>query len=362
MNSGIKTTINLEDIRWQVLVERDQQAGGGFYYAVKTTGIYCRPTCKSRLPLRENVVFFDTWQEAETAGYRPCKRCRPQDAAENAAHHKSVIDACRMIDESETVPSLENLARTAGLSPFHFQRVFKKVVGITPKQYFMQKRSNKMKNSLEQNRRVLDGIYDAGFGSTSPFYRQATGSLGMKPSDFKKGAAGIAITYSVSQSYLGWVLVAATDVGICAIEFGECPKMLEERLLQRFPQANCNKGDTVFASLVTEVLSYLELPDKDFNLPLDIMGTAFQRRVWMALREIPSGSIVSYADLAKKIGKPSAVRAVANACAANKIAAVIPCHRVVRSDGGLGGYRWGIERKRKLLEREHKSEVNTSKR
>jgi AraC family transcriptional regulator of adaptative response/methylated-DNA-[protein]-cysteine methyltransferase len=348
MNSNFNTT----DQRWDALVARDQAAERAFFYGVKTTGVFCRPTCASRLPRRENVLFFETTQQAEQAGFRPCKRCRPTDPPEDNLHEQTIIAACKTIEEAENRPSLEDLAAAAGLSPFYFQRLFKKIVGVTPKQYFQEKRSSRVRENLREKERVTDAIYESGYASNSQFYSQAAGALGMKPSEYKQGGKGLPIAYALSQSYLGWVLVAATPTGICAIDFGEQPETLEIRLRQRFPEASLKKDEAAFAGWVAEVLSFLESPGRGLNLPLDIQGTAFQRQVWSALSSIPSGVTASYADIAVKIGSPTAVRAVAQACAANRIAVAIPCHRVIRSDGGLGGYRWGLERKRALLERE----------
>jgi AraC family transcriptional regulator, regulatory protein of adaptative response / methylated-DNA-[protein]-cysteine methyltransferase len=341
-----------DDQRWSAVLQKDQRADGVFYTAVKTTGIYCRPICPSRLPLRKNVIFFASPEEAETAGFRACKRCQPKKIAQTSPNEAAIIATCQMIDQAGSQPRLADLAAAVGLSPFYFQRLFKKQVGITPKQYFQEKRSQRMRDNLQQNERVSDAIYDSGFGSNSRFYSQTADSLGMRPVDFQKGAPGQRISYACSPCFLGWVLVAATEIGICEIDFGDNPEMLEKKLFQRFTQAVFIKDNSQFIDQVKRVISYVETPDQELNLPLDILGTAFQRRVWMALRDIPYGKTASYSDIAQKIGKPKAVRAVAHACASNSIAVAIPCHRVVRTDGSLGGYRWGLERKRVLLARE----------
>jgi AraC family transcriptional regulator, regulatory protein of adaptative response / methylated-DNA-[protein]-cysteine methyltransferase len=341
--------------RWQAFASRDKQADGQFFIGVKTTGIFCRVLCPARLPKRENIRFFDTWQEAEAAGFRTCKRCHPKELEPETPHRSAVIHACEILDSAETQPTLEALAKMAGLSPFHFQRVFKGIVGVSPKQYYMEKRSSRIRQNLQQTSRVTDAIYDAGFGSSARFYSQAGDTLGMKPSDFQKGGDGMEISFAISPSYLGLVLVAATVTGVCLIIFGDQPEVLEEELYRRFPKAHLKDADATFKEWVNQVISYLQHPGRDLNLPLDIQGTAFQRRVWAALREIPTGSTASYSEVASRIGNPKAVRAVANACAANHLAVAIPCHRVVRLNGGLGGYHWGLERKHALLEHEKKA-------
>lgn len=346
-----------DDRRWKALVTRDPLTSDAFFYGVTTTGVFCRPTCSSRIPLRKNVRFFETTLDAEQAGFRPCKRCNPTATTESDAHQDAIIRACAIMDKAENQPSLENLAGAVGLSPYYFQRVFKKMVGITPKQYFQEKRAERIRSALQQKETITDTIYHAGYGSSSRFYTQATETLGMMPSDYKKGGGGLTLSYAIHPFYLGWVLVAATDRGICAIDIGDTAEELDQRLKQRFPNASLTRGEVTFSQWVAEVLSYLESPDRQLNLPLDIQGTAFQRRVWMALRSIPCGSTASYAEVAAQIGKPKAVRAVAHACASNQLAVAIPCHRALRSDGTLGGYRWGLDRKRKLLDRE--SEIHS---
>jgi len=344
-----------DDERWEALVRRDPQAGGDFVYGVLTTGVYCRPTCASRLPNRENVRFFETCTEAEKAGFRPCKRCKPDAPDLEQPHTRAVLKACKRIDEADTFPSLKELAHSAGLSPFHFQRLFKKIVGVTPKQYAMQERSNRIREHLREDSTVTDAMYRAGFGSSSRFYEKATATLGMKPSAYKNGALDMRIRFAIVPSVLGLVLVAATPQGICAIDLGDTAEALKEELHRRFPKAEFQAPDPEFAAMVSKVLTFLEDPHRGrLDLPLDVQGTAFQRRVWLALQEIPPGDTVIYADIASRIGKPKAARAVAQACAANPVAVVIPCHRVVRGNGQLGGYRWGVDRKRVLLEQERK--------
>jgi len=338
--------------RWQAVHRRSKQADGAFVYAVRTTGIYCRPTCSSRMPNRENVQFFDRWQTAEAAGFRPCKRCAPRQAEAPDEGRQIVARACRLIEEAEKPPRLVELATAVGLSPAHFHRLFKKITGVTPKQYAQEIRLDRVRDQLQQEKTVTDAILDAGYQSGSRFYENAGKNLGMKPSTFKKGAPHMVIQYATTQCYLGWVLVAATPQGICRIDIDADPEALQNRLQSAFPQAQLQEGDPSFADTVVRTLAFLEAPERGLDLPLDIQGTAFQQRVWSALQSIPAGETRSYAEIARQIGQPRAVRAVASACAANLLAVAIPCHRVVRSDGGLGGYRWGIERKESLLERE----------
>jgi len=338
--------------RWQTVVQRDLQADRAFVYGVLTTGIYCRPGCASRLPKRENIRFFDTWEDAERAGLRPCKRCTPQKAVPRSAATEAVAKACGLIEAAEHPPSLQELADAVGLSPHYLHRVFKRIVGITPKQYGAEKRMERVRASLQREETVTEALYSAGFESSSRFYETAAASLGMKPTQYRRGGDGVMITFAVAESYLGWVLVAATDQGICRIDFDDSVDALQSRLAASFPQARLLGDVPEFAATITQVLSFLERPEQGLELPLDVQGTAFQRRVWAALQELPAGSTASYSDVASRIGKPKAARAVARACAANRIAAAIPCHRVVRSDGALGGYRWGLERKRALLDRE----------
>ena len=342
-----------DDDRWEALTKRDSLACGEFVYGVLTTGVYCRPNCTSRLPHRENVRFFETGKDAERAGFRPCKRCKPESTDWKQPQTRAVLKACRMIAEADEPLSLKELAHAAGLSPFHFQRLFKKIVGVTPKQYAMEKRSNRVREHLREDSTVTNAMYHAGFGSSSRFYEKATATLGMKPSIYKNGAQDMRIRFAIAPCFLGWVLVAATAQGICAIDFGDSPETLEEGLHRRFPKAEIHAPDPDFTAMVAKVLTFLEDPHRGrLDLPLEVQGTAFQRRVWQILQEIPPGDTVSYTDIASRIGKPNAARAVAQACAANPIAVAIPCHRVVRGNGQLGGYRWGIERKRVLLERE----------
>ena len=353
MGTTDKRVFLADDERWQAVVKRDPRTCDEFVYGVLTTGVYCRPACASRLPNRKNVRFFETSMEAEQAGFRPCKRCRPETPERKEAHALTVLKACKRIDEAETPPSLKELAEGARLSSFHFQRVFKKIIGVTPKQYAMERRAGRFRDHLRKSSTITGAMYDAGFASSSRFYERATVTLGMKPSAYKNGAQDVLIRFAIAPCFLGLILVAATAQGICAIDFGDTIEALKENLRRRFPKAEVQGSDPGFTAMVAKVLAVLEEPHRGrLDLPLDVQGTAFQRRVWLALQEIPPGDTVSYTDVASRIGKPTAARAVARACASNPVAVAIPCHRVVRGNGQLGGYRWGLDRKRVLLERE----------
>jgi AraC family transcriptional regulator of adaptative response/methylated-DNA-[protein]-cysteine methyltransferase len=341
-----------DDARWELLFRREPGADGSFWYGVMTTGVFCRPSCPSRRPNRENVVFFANVPEAERAGFRPCRRCRPDSEFPADPHLETIVRACRRIDEAEEPIPLAALAASAGMSPYHFHRVFRKVVGITPKGYADQRRAEKLKDGLRRGISVTRAMYDAGFGSGSRLYGSAAGLLGMPPSRYKEGAAGVPIWYGLAGTSLGQVLMAATGRGVCAIDIGDSGKALVGRLRARFPRARLRKGDRDFARWVARVVAFIEFPRGDLDLPLDLRGTSFQRRVWEALRAIPPGETASYAEVARRIGRPAAARAVARACASNALAVAVPCHRVVRSDGTTGGYRWGAGRKRALQERE----------
>ncbi|MFD1300773.1 bifunctional DNA-binding transcriptional regulator/O6-methylguanine-DNA methyltransferase Ada [Methylobacterium marchantiae] len=338
--------------KWAALAARDAAADGSFVYAVRTTGVYCRPSCPARPALRENVSFHAGCAEAEAAGFRACKRCRPDEPTLSARRAEAVAHACRLIDEAETMPGLEVLAKAAGLSPFHFHRVFKAATGVTPKAYAAARRAQDLASGLRRAKSVTQAIYDAGYASPSRFYAEAAGRLGMAPNTYRRGAEGVTIRFAIGQCALGAILVAATAKGVCAILLGDDPDILARDLQDRFPKAELIGGERAFEAWMAQVVGFVEAPASGLDLPLDIGGTAFQQRVWEALRRIPVGTTATYADIAQAIGAPAATRAVARACGANHIAVAIPCHRVVRSDGSLSGYRWGVERKRELLVRE----------
>jgi AraC family transcriptional regulator of adaptative response/methylated-DNA-[protein]-cysteine methyltransferase len=347
------TKITIEnDPRWAAVVARDPKADGQFVYAVKTTGIYCNPSSLARLPKPHNVEFFDSAEQARAAGYRPSKRATKDQSELAAQHAATVAAACRQIENAQTLPALGELAEAAGLSSFHFHRVFKAVTGLTPKGYADAHRSRKVRERLATGGSVTDALYDAGFNSNSRFYEAADQLLGMKPGDYRAAGQNNDIRFAVGQCSLGAILVAQSERGVCAILLGDDPHQLVCDLQDKFRRANLMGADHEFEQLIARVVGFIEAPAIGLDLPLDVRGTAFQERVWQALREIPVGSTASYADVAQRIGQPKAVRAVAQACGANSLAVAIPCHRVVRSDGNLSGYRWGVERKRQLLERE----------
>lgn len=340
------------DPRWAAVVSKDATADGTFYYSVKTTGVYCRPSCGARLPRPENIAFHATRAEAEKAGFRPCKRCKPDQPSLTEQHTATITAACRWIEDADEMPGLDALAEQAGMSPYHFHRVFKAVTGVTPKAYATAHRARRVRNELNRGTRVTDAIFDAGYQSNARFYEHSNALLGMTPSDWRRGGANAEIRFAVGECSLGAILVARSAKGICAILLGDDPDRLARDLQDQFPNAELIGDDAEFARLVARVVGFVEAPQQGLDLPLDVRGTAFQQRVWEALRKIPAGTTASYSDIAERIGAPKAVRAVAQACASNRIAVAIPCHRVVRNDGALSGYRWGVERKHALLERE----------
>jgi AraC family transcriptional regulator, regulatory protein of adaptative response / methylated-DNA-[protein]-cysteine methyltransferase len=340
------------DPRWAAVLARDMTADGDFVYSVDTTGVYCRPSCASRRARPEHVAFHQTTADAERAGFRPCLRCRPDQPPLVEQHAATVARLCRFIESADQAPSLEALAQEAGLSVYHLHRLFKAATGLTPKAYAAAHRARRVRAELGRSDTVTEAIYGAGYNSNGRFYAQSNDVLGMTPSRYRAGGPDTDIRFAIGECSLGSILVAASEIGVCAILIGDDPDVLAHDLQDRFPRAKLIGGDAAFERLVAKVVGLVEAPAVGLDLPLDVRGTAFQQRVWQALRDIPAGRTLSYADLARRIGAPKSVRAVAQACGANPLAVAIPCHRVVRNDGALAGYRWGVERKRTLLERE----------
>jgi AraC family transcriptional regulator of adaptative response/methylated-DNA-[protein]-cysteine methyltransferase len=347
--ADIQTT---DDPRWAAVVARDATADGTFYYSVRTTGVYCRPSCASRLANPRNVRFHRTTAEAARAGFRACRRCRPNEPPLAQRHAAMIAESCRAIESSESAPSLATLARRAGVSPHHFHRLFKAVTGVTPRAYAAAQRARRLRAGLTRTATVTEAIYDAGFGSGGRFYAESDRILGMTPTAYRAGGERADIRFAVGQCSLGAILVAASPRGVCAILLGDDPEALVRDLQDRFPRATLVGGDDGFETTVARVVGFVEAPALGLDLPLDIRGTAFQQRVWQALRAVPAGSTVSYSELAARVGAPRSPRGVAQACPANPLAVAIPCHRVVRRDGAPSGYRWGVERKRMLLGKE----------
>ena len=341
-----------DEERWRAVVEKDRNADSEFFYSVKTTGVYCRPSCSARTPRRENVAFHESREAAEQAGFRPCKRCRPNGPVLAEKHAAIVATACRAMEGAEELPDLRSLASSVGMSRFHFHRIFKAATGLTPRAYAAARRSSRMREVLLKRSTVTEAIYEAGFNSNGRFYASSSDILGMKPKSYRGGGSGATIRFAVGECSLGSILVAASEKGVCAVMLGNDPDALAKDLQNRFPKAHLIGGDRNFEALIARVVGFIEQPKIGLDLPLDVRGTAFQQRVWQALRKIPAGSTASYSEIAERIGLPRAVRAVAKACASNTIAVAIPCHRVLRADRGLSGYRWGVERKRALLKRE----------
>jgi AraC family transcriptional regulator of adaptative response/methylated-DNA-[protein]-cysteine methyltransferase len=335
--------------RWEAVIRRDKNAAGAFFYSVKTTGVYCRPSCPARLARRENVAFYLTPKDAERAGFRACQRCKPNDPSAQGEQAAIVARACRLIVDAEEPLALDNLAGIIGMSPSYLHRVFKAMTGLTPKAYAAAHRAKRMHQELSRRGTVTSAIYNSGFNSNGRFYAESNQRLGMKPTEFKAGGQGATIRFAVGECSLGSILVAASHLGICSIALGDDPNTLVRELQDRFFNAELIGGDQQFERMVARVVAFVENPSAGLELPLHVQGTAFQQRVWKALREIPCGRTCTYSEVAQKLGQPNATRAVAGACAANTLAVAIPCHRVVRTNGSLSGYRWGVERKEKLL-------------
>ncbi|HZD32301.1 MAG TPA: bifunctional DNA-binding transcriptional regulator/O6-methylguanine-DNA methyltransferase Ada [Candidatus Angelobacter sp.] len=337
------------DTHWQQVMARDAGQDGRFVFAVRTTGVYCRPSCPSRRPRRESVEFFANPQQAERAGYRACLRCKP---TEISAQAQAVTRARRILDEADGVMTLAALSKRVGVSPFYLQRLFKRATGLSPREYQAARRLQQVKHGLRKGDDVTTALYDAGFGSPSRLYEQSTQQLGMTPGKYREGGKGITVNYAIVPSALGRMLVAATPRGLCAVRFGENAVELERELRAEFYAATVVRNDAALQQYLHPLLASLGGERVTVNLPLDVRATAFQKRVWDALQRIPAGETRSYSEVAREIGEPTAVRAVARACASNPVAVAVPCHRVVRRDGELAGYRWGVERKKKLLEQE----------
>jgi AraC family transcriptional regulator of adaptative response/methylated-DNA-[protein]-cysteine methyltransferase len=331
------------------VLARDPKADGSFVYSVKTTGVYCRPSCAARRANPKNVRFHRTAADAERAGFRPCRRCRPDGPSLAQQQAGTIAGICRQIETAAVPPRLGVLAKRAGLSPYHFHRVFKAVTGITPRAYAAAHRAKRLRSELSKTRTITDAIYGAGFNSGGRFYETSNALLGMQPGTYRAGGAGTDIRFAVGECSLGSILVAQSAKGICSILLGDDPDALLRELQNRFPRATLIGGECGFEQTIARVVAAVETPARGLDLPLDVRGTAFQQRVWKALRDIPPGTTASYSEIARRIGAPKSARAVAQACAANALAVAIPCHRVVRTDGALSGYRWGIARKRALL-------------
>jgi AraC family transcriptional regulator of adaptative response/methylated-DNA-[protein]-cysteine methyltransferase len=341
-----------DDPRWTRIVARDKTADGHLWYSVATTGVYCRPSCPSRVANPKNVQLHDSLESARATGFRPCRRCNPDGPSIECENAALVAKACRIIEKSEEEPSLEELADAIGRSPSYFHRVFKATTGLTPKAYGAAHRARKVRQGLASGNTVTEAIYDAGFNSSGRFYARSTDMLGMTPSQYRAGGANEEIKFAVGQTSLGAILVASSTKGVAAILLGNDPDELVRNVQDRFPKARLIGADRDYEALVARIVGFIEAPGIGLDLPLDVRGTAFQQRVWQALREIPVGQTLCYAEIARRIGSPKAARAVAAACAANSLAIAVPCHRVVRNDGALSGYAWGVERKRALLDRE----------
>jgi len=341
-----------QDARFSALWERDPKADGTFYYAVLTTGVYCQPSCPSRRPRPENVRFYDHPAEAEQAGFRPCKRCQPGRPGLLPTRADLIRNLCEWIDRREQPPSLRELAGEAGLSPYHLHRIFKEFTGLTPRQYAAGRRADRVRNRLGPDSTITKALYQAGYGSSSSFYQDAKSQLGMLPQQFRRDGEQALLQYVVTPCWLGLILVASSSRGVCAILLGDQEEALVQELRKKFSRAQLNPGNEAFREEVIRITSWLEQPNQELGLPLDLQGTTFQIRVWRALQSIPPGQTVSYGELARQLGMPGSTRAVARACASNCLAVVVPCHRVVAKDGSLAGYRWGLRRKAALLQRE----------
>jgi AraC family transcriptional regulator of adaptative response/methylated-DNA-[protein]-cysteine methyltransferase len=352
----LQTTSGSANQKWSLVLARDTKADGRFVYAVKSTGVFCRPSCPSRRPRRENVEFFDLPTQAQQAGYRACRRCTP---LQRNPQTQKVEAACRYIDENLDITlSLTAISRHVAISPFHFQRMFKRLLGISPREYQQARRAGKFRQALLSEGSVTDAIYEAGYSSSSRAYESIPAQLGMTPSAFRRGGEGVAIRCTVISTELGNLLVATTARGVCSVRFGDSEPALLRELKRDFEAAEIHRDDSGLEALASQIRQLLSGSSAPLNIPLDLRGTAFQQMVWKELRRIPAGQTRSYTHVAKTIGRPKAVRAVANACASNPVALVVPCHRVVQKNGSLAGYRWGVKRKAALLDKE-RSAIST---
>lgn len=352
-DNNMKNNSHNKDVFWHAVETKDARFNGTFFFGVNTTGIYCKPSCAARTPKRQNVVFFETPKTAETEGFRACMRCKPDSATEKDPQVEMVLKVCQLVEDNlEENVSLEFLGEQTGMSPHHLQRTFKSILGITPKQYATALKIKSFKEQVQRGEDVTGAMYEAGFGSSRALYENAADKLGMTPAAYKSKGKGMKISYTVTDSDLGKMLVAKTGRGICSVTFGDKEKELVENLKNEFSAAEITEDKSGLNLAVRSILNLLDGTEKRFALPLDVQATAFQLQVWETLRKIPYGETRSYKQVAESIGKPGAVRAVARACATNPTALITPCHRVVRENGDLSGYRWGVERKREILAKE----------
>ena len=352
------TQVVIDEARWQVVLAREVCSNERFVYAVRSTGVYCRPGCPSKRPRRENVMFFPVPDAAEKAGFRPCRRCRPQSARPASPQLDMIGKACRLMEQRAEMPiKLADLGKELEVSPYHLERTFKRFLGITPREYADALRLERLKSSLREERDVTTALYEAGYGSSRGLYERAPEHLGMTPATYRRGGRGMEISYTTAHSPLGRLLVARTERGICAVSLGDSDETLVQELRAEYSEATIHQDNARLGLWVSALVAHLCGSRPQLDLPLDVRATAFQRRVWQELRKIPYGETRSYSQIAQALGQPKAVRAVANACAANPAALVIPCHRVVRDTGESGGYRWGLERKQALLSRESLAKV-----
>lgn len=349
----LQQTSILEEIFWQAILNRDSTFDGKLFYGVRSTNIYCRPTCPSRRPNQNQVCFFSSAQAAEIAGFRPCKRCHPQHETIANPTKDKVLAICQYIEtQSDCIPSLVELGSHFDMSPSYLQKIFKQIIGVSPFKYADALRSERLKQHLKQGEEIADALYDAGYSSSSQLYEKASQQLGMTPKTYQRGGKTMFIIYTVVKCPLGYLLVATTEKGICTVKLGDEVDKLEQTLINEFNQADIVRDDDKQKDWVQKILDFITGNQPNLDLPLDVRGTAFQKQVWEALQKIPYGETRTYTDIARDIGKPQAIRAVGNACGANPVALIVPCHRVLRSDGSLGGYHWGVERKQTLLAQE----------